>query len=111
MADSDREVGMDGGGGHGPDVAGVMGNKGDSAVPFWQLFKYADRADYLWMAVGTCGAVAHGMVLPINMHFFGRIVNSLGQNQHDPGAAAAAVAKVKLFGRHCTRDKLAKLPC
>ncbi|EFJ33407.1 ATP-binding cassette transporter [Selaginella moellendorffii] len=62
-------------------------------VSFRKLFKYADGLDCLLMATGSLAAIAHGLVLPINMYYFGRIVNALATNQSDRDAAGSAVLK------------------
>lgn len=67
------------------------------AVPLYQLFAYADPFDYLLMATGTVGAIAHGAALPVFFLFFGKLLNGFGANSNDPNQAAQVVAKVLQF--------------
>ncbi|KAK8968612.1 ABC transporter B family member 11 [Platanthera guangdongensis] len=51
---------------------------GNGIVPFYKLFSYADSADIVLMAMGTVGAVANGLVIPLTTLFFGNLINSFG---------------------------------
>ena len=64
------------------------------AVPLYQLFSFADPFDYLLMAIGTVGAIAHGAALPVFFLFFGKLLNGFGANSNNPHQAAHVVAKV-----------------
>ncbi|KAJ4973433.1 hypothetical protein NE237_006607 [Protea cynaroides] len=51
-----------------------------SSVGFKELFRFADRLDYVLMAIGTVGAIVHGCSLPLFLRFFADLVNSFGSN-------------------------------
>lgn len=51
---------------------------GNDIVPFYKLFSYADSTDIGLMAMGTVGAVANGLVIPLTTLFFGNLINSFG---------------------------------
>ena len=51
-----------------------------ATVPFSRLFAYADRWDWVLMAIGSLAAAAHGSALVIYLHFFGRVINLLGRH-------------------------------
>lgn len=48
-----------------------------AAVPFKQLFRCADRFDWLLMLIGGIAAAAHGMALVVYLHLFGTTINLL----------------------------------
>ncbi|XP_023744885.1 ABC transporter B family member 1 [Lactuca sativa] len=50
------------------------------SVGFGELFRFADRLDYVLMGIGTIGAFVHGCSLPIFLRFFADLVNSFGSN-------------------------------
>ncbi|KAJ4805139.1 hypothetical protein LUZ62_017705 [Rhynchospora pubera] len=80
---------VDGGVGVMDDEVGPSGADDDmddsepppEAVPFPQLFRCADRFDWVLMVVGGIAAAAHGMALVVYLHLFGRTINLL--NHHD----------------------------
>nr|XP_043609174.1 ABC transporter B family member 1 [Erigeron canadensis] len=55
----------------------------ESSVGFTELFRFADRLDYLLMGIGTIGAFVHGCSLPIFLRFFADLVNSFGSNANN----------------------------
>ncbi|XP_076950101.1 ABC transporter B family member 1-like [Bidens hawaiensis] len=55
----------------------------DASVGFGELFRFADRLDYVLMGIGTIGAFVHGCSLPIFLRFFADLVNSFGSNAND----------------------------
>ncbi|CAI5469745.1 unnamed protein product [Closterium sp. Yama58-4] len=67
---------------------GEKGEKGDSkegaeeagSVPYWQLFRYADKWDVALMVVGSAGAIAQGIALPMMALLFGDMMNAFGAN-------------------------------
>ncbi|KAI5062204.1 hypothetical protein GOP47_0022743 [Adiantum capillus-veneris] len=61
------------------------------SVSFFKLFSYADKVDYLLIALGTLGAFGHGLAFPIFFFFFGKLVNSFGSNQDNPQQTAEDV--------------------
>ena len=63
-------------------------------VSFFKLFSYADNYDYVLMAIGTLGAIGHGMSLPMFFFLFGKLVDSFGSNQNDPKETAEKVGGV-----------------
>ncbi|KAG6554301.1 hypothetical protein Mapa_004217 [Marchantia paleacea] len=54
-----------------------------AAVPFLKLFAYATPLDWLLMGLGFAAAVAHGVALPLFLHFFGKIINLFGTYRQD----------------------------
>ncbi|XP_074572803.1 ABC transporter B family member 6-like [Curcuma longa] len=48
-----------------------------AAVPFSRLFAYADRVDWVLMAVGSVAAATHGIALVIYLHLFGQGIHLL----------------------------------
>ncbi|PKA51523.1 ABC transporter B family member 11 [Apostasia shenzhenica] len=48
-------------------------------VPFYKMFSYADFIDITLMIIGSAGAVANGLVLPLTTLFFGNLINSFGR--------------------------------
>lgn len=67
------------------------------SVGFFQLFSFADNVDYVLMALGTVGAVCHGMAFPMFFFFFGKLVNAFGAYQIDPSKVASEVGKYALY--------------
>lgn len=65
-------------------------------IPFLQLFAYADSLDYLLMALGSVGAIVHGLALPMFFLFFGKLLNGFGSNRNNPKKAAETVSEVSL---------------
>ncbi|KAF7079885.1 hypothetical protein CFC21_084056 [Triticum aestivum] len=62
-----------GGGDNGRKKAGA--EEKVEKVPFMKLFSFADRWDYVLMAVGSVGACAHGASVPVFFIFFGKLIN------------------------------------
>ncbi|XP_030460439.1 ABC transporter B family member 11-like [Syzygium oleosum] len=61
-------------------------SKGDekvNSVPFHKLFSFADSTDMLLMVVGSIGAVANGICMPLMTVLFGQLINTFGGNQAD----------------------------
>ncbi|XP_024523774.1 ABC transporter B family member 19 [Selaginella moellendorffii] len=52
-----------------------------SLAPLHKLFFFADRCDHLLMALGSLGAIAHGLALPIFFFSFGRLAHVLGSDK------------------------------
>lgn len=48
-----------------------------AAVPFSRLFACADGFDWVLMGVGSIAAAAHGMALVLYLHFFGKVLGLL----------------------------------
>lgn len=68
----------------------------EAKLSFLILFSYADTVDYLLMFLGSLGACAHGVAVPIFFVFFGRLINAFGFNQHHPHRLAQEVGKEAL---------------
>ncbi|GKV10457.1 hypothetical protein SLEP1_g21816 [Rubroshorea leprosula] len=69
--------------------------KGEKTVPFYKLFSFADPLDYLLMFIGTIGAAANGVCMPLINLSFGNLVNAFGQNA-DIKEVVHDVSKVSL---------------
>jgi len=61
-------------------------------VPFLRMFRYADRADAVLMAVGTVAAVANGMSEPLMTVIFAAIIECFGAG--DDNTVLHRVSKV-----------------
>ena len=66
-----------------------------NTVPFYKLFAFADRTDYMLMFAGTVGAVGNGVCMPLMTILFGDLINSFGDNQGN-NDVVKAVSKVWL---------------
>lgn len=73
---------------------GMKKKQEEQKVPFLKLFAFADLWDYVLMAVGTVGAVAHGASVPVFFIFFGKLINIIGVAFFYPAAVSDKVAKV-----------------
>uniref|UniRef100_A0A0C9RIA8 TSA: Wollemia nobilis Ref_Wollemi_Transcript_18635_3947 transcribed RNA sequence n=1 Tax=Wollemia nobilis TaxID=56998 RepID=A0A0C9RIA8_9CONI len=78
------------------DAIGGANASSEKKVPFYKLFSFADRWDYILMAIGSLGACAHGVSVPVFFIFFGKLINSLGLAYLDPPAVSGTVAKYSL---------------
>lgn len=63
-------------------------------VPFYKLFMFADWWDHILIAVGTIGACAHGVAVPVFFLFFGDLIDSFGANYNNPNKMGKEVSKV-----------------
>lgn len=70
--------------------------KKEQSLPFYQLFSFADKYDYMLMISGSIGAVIHGSSMPFFFLLFGEMVNGFGKNQMDLKKMTDEVAKVKI---------------
>ncbi|XP_020573475.1 ABC transporter B family member 21-like [Phalaenopsis equestris] len=61
------------------DHKSEQNDEGNNMAPFYKLFSYADSMDIALMIIGTAGAVANGLVLPLTTLFFGNLINSFGR--------------------------------
>lgn len=68
--------------------------KKEQCLPFYQLFSFADKYDYILMVSGSVGAVIHGSSMPVFFLLFGQMVNGFGKNQMDLHKMTHEVAKV-----------------
>lgn len=48
------------------------------SLPLYNIFSFADDLDWLLIFVGTLGAVGTGLILPLYMILFSRVVNEIG---------------------------------
>lgn len=78
------------------DDHSVVKPQPEAKLSFLILFSYADTVDYLLMFLGSLGACAHGVAVPIFFVFFGRLINAFGFNQHHPHRLAQEVGKEAL---------------
>ena len=62
-------------------------------VPFFGMFRYADRADLALMAVGTAAAMVNGMGDPLMTVVFATVIESFGGS--DDSAILHRVSKVR----------------
>lgn len=69
----------------------------ERSVGFGELFRFADRLDYVLMGIGTVGAFVHGCSLPIFLRFFADLVNSFGSNANNIDKMTHEVLKVTIF--------------
>ena len=69
----------------------------EQSLPFYQLFTFADKYDYLLMISGSLGAIIHGSSMPVFFLLFGEMVNGFGKNQSDLTKMTHEVAKVHFF--------------
>lgn len=63
-------------------------------MTFLELFRYADWLDIFLIVVGTTGAVANGLALPIMLIIQSRLINSFGTMQNDGPELYAETTKV-----------------
>lgn len=69
--------------------------KTEQSLPFYQLFAFADKYDYLLMTTGSLGAIVHGSSMPVFFLLFGEMVNGFGKNQFDLHKMTDEVSKVR----------------
>ncbi|XP_009347047.1 ABC transporter B family member 19 [Pyrus x bretschneideri] len=71
--------------------------KKEQSLPFFQLFSFADKYDWMLMIFGSLGAVVHGSSMPLFFLMFGEMVNGFGENQMNLQKMTAEVAKYALY--------------
>lgn len=71
--------------------------KKEQSLPFYQLFSFADKYDWLLMISGSLGAIIHGSSMPVFFLLFGEMVNGFGKNQSDLKKMTQEVSKVETF--------------
>lgn len=64
------------------------------SVPFWKLFSFADRLDFILIALGTLGACVHGAAIPIFFLVFGRVINAFGAYHAETAKMSNEVSQV-----------------
>nr|XP_051202139.1 ABC transporter B family member 19-like [Lolium perenne] len=55
----------------------------EKPFPFFGLLCYADKVDWLLMALGTLGSAIHGMAFPIGYLLLGKALDAFGTNIND----------------------------
>lgn len=70
--------------------------KKEQSLPFFKLFSFADKFDYLLMFVGSLGAIVHGSSMPVFFLLFGQMVNGFGKNQMDLHQMVHEVSRVSV---------------
>ncbi|KAJ7970967.1 ABC transporter B family protein [Quillaja saponaria] len=71
--------------------------KKEQSLPFFQLFSFADKYDWLLMISGSMGAIVHGASMPVFFLLFGQMVNGFGKNQSDLKKMTDEVSKYALY--------------
>ncbi|KAL3567960.1 hypothetical protein D5086_030611 [Populus alba] len=71
--------------------------KKEQSLPFYQLFSFADKYDWLLMISGSVGAIIHGSSMPVFFLLFGEMVNGFGKNQSDLYKMTHEVSKYALY--------------
>ncbi|XP_073018950.1 ABC transporter B family member 19 [Primulina eburnea] len=71
--------------------------KKEQSLPFYQLFSFADKYDYILMISGSLGAIIHGSSIPVFFLLFGEMVNGFGKNQMDLHKLTHEVSKYALY--------------
>lgn len=71
------------------------GDEKNEKIPFFKLFSFADKTDYILMLFGTIGAIGNGSCMPLMTILFGEMINSFGNNQNNTDIVSV-VSKVKL---------------
>ncbi|PIN19671.1 Multidrug/pheromone exporter, ABC superfamily [Handroanthus impetiginosus] len=71
--------------------------KKEQNLPFYKLFLFADKYDYILMISGSVGAIIHGSSMPVFFLLFGEMVNGFGKNQMDLHKMTHEVSKYALY--------------
>ncbi|XP_015946102.1 ABC transporter B family member 19 [Arachis duranensis] len=71
--------------------------KKEQSLPFFKLFSFADKYDYMLMISGTIGAIVHGSSMPVFFLLFGQMVNGFGKNQMDLNKMTQEVSTYALY--------------
>lgn len=82
------------------EMEGEMKKKPDSdqsSTGFSELFRFADKLDYILMGIGTIGAVVHGSSMPLFLRFFADLVNSFGSNADNVDKMTQEVVKYAFY--------------
>lgn len=77
----------------------IDGGEKTQTVPLLKLFSFADSTDVALMIVGTVGAIASGLGMPLMTILFGEMINSFGNNQSGNTDIVNIISKVN---RKCT---------
>lgn len=68
----------------------------EKPFPFFGLLCYADKVDWLLMALGTVGSAIHGMAFPIGYLLLGKALDAFGTNINNQEAMVHALYKVNV---------------
>ncbi|KAG4969760.1 hypothetical protein JHK84_035870 [Glycine max] len=71
--------------------------KKEQTLPFYKLFSFADKCDWMLMISGSIGAIVHGSSMPVFFLLFGEMVNGFGKNQMDLKKMTEEVSKYALY--------------
>ncbi|KAL4603939.1 hypothetical protein ACB092_10G159700 [Castanea dentata] len=74
----------------------IDGEEKTQTVPLLKLFSFADSTDVALMIVGTVGAIASGLGMPLMTILFGQMINSFGTNQSSNTEIVSIISKVSL---------------
>ncbi|KAK4259641.1 hypothetical protein QN277_005952 [Acacia crassicarpa] len=77
-----------------PKVVAEAEKKKEQSLPFYQLFSFTDKYDWLLMISGSLGSIVHGSSMPVFFLLFGEMVNGFGKNQMDLKKMTEAVSKL-----------------
>ncbi|KAF3965905.1 hypothetical protein CMV_009956 [Castanea mollissima] len=80
--------------------------KKEQSLPFYQLFSFADKYDWMLMIAGSLGAIIHGSSMPFFFLLFGEMVNGFGKNQSDLKTMTEEVAKDCMLDVHWRKKYL-----
>ncbi|CAI9758648.1 unnamed protein product [Fraxinus pennsylvanica] len=72
-------------------------DKEEQSLPYYQLFSFADKYDWILMISGSIGAIIHGSSMPVFFLLFGEMVNGFGKNQMDLHKMTHEVSKYALY--------------
>lgn len=53
-------------------------------VPYWQLFRYSNTLDKVFLLIAVIAAIIHGTMLPVLTILFGRVIDEFGSLFLDP---------------------------
>lgn len=68
----------------------------EKPFPFFGLLCYADKVDWLLMALGTVGSAIHGMAFPIGYLLLGKALDAFGTNINNQEGMVQALYKVRM---------------
>ena len=75
----------------------IDGVEKTQTVPLLKLFSFADSIDVALMIVGTVGAIASGLGMPLMTILFGQMINSFGNKQSSNTNFVCIISKVFFF--------------
>lgn len=63
-------------------------------LPFYKLLSQADKVDWILMALGTLGAIVHGLAQPVGYFLLGKALDAFGKNINNTDEMVKALFKV-----------------